>query len=107
MKSEIHGQNESIAPEDNGRRKHKREIWDQEEAVYILDDLQSGNCVLYLQKVPRVKVSHCQAWDCMPRRWTGEPIIHSYYRFALKGGTNLYSGGIICTWSNWVKELLC
>jgi hypothetical protein len=106
-KSEIHGQNESIASEDNGRRKRKREIRDQEEAAYILDDLRSGNRVLYLQEVPRVKVSHCQAWDCMPRRRTGEPIIHSYYHFALKGGTNLYGGGIICTWSNWVKELLC
>jgi hypothetical protein len=61
----------------------------------ILDDLRSGNRVLYLQEVPKVKVSHCRAWDCIPRRRTGEPIIRSYYRFALKGGTNLYSGGII------------
>ncbi|KAH1400383.1 hypothetical protein KXW42_006950 [Aspergillus fumigatus] len=89
-KSEIHGQNESIPPEDNGRRKRKREIRDQEEAAYILDDLRSGNRVLYLQEVPRV--SHCRAWNCMPRRRTGEPIIRSYYRFALRGGTNLYGG---------------
>lgn len=94
-KPDIHGQNESIAPENNKRRKRKRKIQDEEEAAYILDDLRSGNRMLYLQEVPKVKVSYCRAWDCMPRRRTGEPIIRSYYRFALKGGTNLYGGGII------------
>jgi hypothetical protein len=34
-KSEIHGQNERIAPENNERRKRKREIRDQEEAALI------------------------------------------------------------------------
>ncbi|RHZ66667.1 hypothetical protein CDV55_107595 [Aspergillus turcosus] len=91
-KPEIHGQNESIDPENNERTKRKRKIWDEEEAACILDDLPAGNRVLYLQEVPNVKVSHCRARDCMPRRWTGEPIIRSYYRFALKGGTNLYGG---------------
>lgn len=94
-KPEIHGQNESIDPENNERTKRKRKIWDEEEAACILDDLPAGNRVLYLQEVPNVKVSHCRARDCMSRRWTGEPIIRSYYRFALKGGTNLYGGGII------------
>lgn len=94
-KSKTHGQNERIAPENNERRKRKSEIRDQEEAAYILDDLRSGNRVLYFQEVPKVKVSHCRAWNCMPRRRTGEPIIRSYYRFALKGRTDLYGGGII------------
>lgn len=30
--------------------------------------------------VPRVKASHCQAWNCMLARWTNEPIIRSYYQ---------------------------
>jgi hypothetical protein len=47
-KPEIHGQNESIDPKNNERTKHKRKIWDEEEAACILDDLWSGNCVLYL-----------------------------------------------------------
>jgi hypothetical protein len=92
-KPDIHGQNESIAPEKNKRMKHKRKIQDEEEAAYILDDLRSGERVLYLQEVPKVKVSHCRAWNCMPKRRTRELIIRSYYRFALKGGTNLYGGG--------------
>jgi hypothetical protein len=82
---DIHGQNVRIAP-GNERRKRKRKIQGEEEEAYILDDLRSGDRVLYLQEVPKVKVSHCRAWDCMPRRRTGEPIIRSYYRFALKGG---------------------
>ncbi|KAF5859883.1 hypothetical protein ETB97_002242 [Aspergillus alliaceus] len=54
-KPDIHGQNESIAPENNERRKRKRKIRDEEEAAYILDDLWSGNRVLYLQEVLKVK----------------------------------------------------
>jgi hypothetical protein len=73
----------------------KRIIKDDEEVACILDDLWSGECVLYLQEVPKVKVSHCRAWYCMPSRQTGEPVIRSYYLFALKGGSNLYSRGII------------
>lgn len=75
-------------------RKRKRKTEDDEEAACILDDLRSGERVLYLQEVPKVKVSHCRAWNCMLRRRTREPIIRSYYRFALKGGTNQYGGGI-------------
>ncbi|GFF96678.1 hypothetical protein IFM61392_10416 [Aspergillus lentulus] len=77
---------------DHHSRKRKRKTEDDEEAACILDDLCSGERVLYLQEVPKVKVSHCRAWNCMPRRRTHEPIIRSYYRFALKGGTNLYGG---------------
>ena len=76
------------------KKKRKRKNEDEEEAAFILDDLESGERVLYLQEVPRVKASHCRAWNCMPKRRTREPIIRSYYRFALKGGANLYGGGI-------------
>ncbi|KAB8227152.1 uncharacterized protein BDW43DRAFT_304844 [Aspergillus alliaceus] len=37
--------------------------------------LRSGKYVLFLQEVPKIKTSHCRAWDCMPRRSTGNPII--------------------------------
>ncbi|GFF18978.1 hypothetical protein BDQ94DRAFT_163937 [Aspergillus terreus] len=33
----------------------------REEAGYILKDLRSGERILYLQEVPRVKASHCRA----------------------------------------------
>ncbi|KAF4207308.1 hypothetical protein CNMCM8927_003582 [Aspergillus lentulus] len=77
---------------DNHSRERERKAEQDEEAAYILDDLRSGERVLYLQEVPKVKVSHCRAWNCMPKRRTREQIIRSYYRFALKGGTNLYGG---------------
>ncbi|GFF27781.1 hypothetical protein IFM61606_10022 [Aspergillus udagawae] len=79
-KSEIHGQNERIAPENNKRRKRKREIRDQEEAAYVLDGLRSGNRVLYLQEVPKDKETDWRAHYSFP------------LSFALKGGTNLYGG---------------
>lgn len=89
----VHGLSEHN-PADNHSGKRKRQTEDEEEAACILDDLRSGERVLYLQEVPKVKVSHCRAWNCMPKRRTREPIIRSYYRFALKGGTNSYGGGI-------------
>ncbi|RHZ45040.1 uncharacterized protein CDV56_100457 [Aspergillus thermomutatus] len=87
---DVHGLSENIALENNDSRKRKTKSEDEEEAACILDELRSGERVLYLQEVPKFKASHCRAWDCMPRRRTREPIIRSYYRFALKGGTNLY-----------------
>jgi hypothetical protein len=89
-------------------RKRKRKTKDDEEAACILDNLRSGERVLYLQEVPKVKVSHCRAWNCMPRRRTHEPIIRSYYRFALKGGTTLYGGGIgVRSNVGWCNADLC
>ncbi|KAF4236303.1 hypothetical protein CNMCM8980_002947 [Aspergillus fumigatiaffinis] len=64
-KPDIHGQNESIAPENNERRKPKRKIQDEEEAAYILDDLRSGNRMLYctFKKSPEVKVLYLVRLD--------------------------------------------
>jgi hypothetical protein len=59
------------------------------------------------KKSPESKSVTAGLGTACPGDGLGSPIIRSYYRFALKGGTNLYGGGIICTWSNWVKELLC
>ncbi|EED17286.1 hypothetical protein TSTA_111300 [Talaromyces stipitatus ATCC 10500] len=56
----------------------------EEESRYIIDDLKSGNFILLLQETPKVKMSHCQAWRCMPRKRTGKPVIKSHYRFMLK-----------------------
>ncbi|RDH27070.1 hypothetical protein BDQ94DRAFT_163937 [Aspergillus welwitschiae] len=67
----------------------------REEAGYILKDLQSGERTLYLQEVPRVKASHCRAWDCAITRLARSPIIRSHYRFALKGDRNMYYGELI------------
>lgn len=53
--------------------------------------LQSGNWILFLQEVPKVKVSHCRAWICMPAKQTAEPVIQSYYHFTLKNVSSLYS----------------
>ncbi|KAL3475741.1 hypothetical protein BJX99DRAFT_247362 [Aspergillus californicus] len=64
--------------------------WRGEETGYILKNLRSGEQTLYLQEVPRVKASHCRAWDCAITRLTHSPIIISHYRFALKGGENIY-----------------
>jgi hypothetical protein len=50
------------------------------ESRYIMDGLKSGNFILLLQETPKVKTSHCQAWRCMPRKRTGDPVIRSYYR---------------------------
>jgi hypothetical protein len=83
-----------VAKTDNKKRKRKNEDEEEEEAAFILDDLLSRERVLYLQEVPKVKASHCRAWNGMPRRRTREPITRSYYRFALKGGANLYGNGI-------------
>ncbi|GKZ35904.1 hypothetical protein AbraIFM66950_006739 [Aspergillus brasiliensis] len=75
------------------RREKKRQARRRrEEASYILKDLHSGERTLYLQEVPRVKASHCKAWDCAIRRRTREKNIRSHYRFALKGGQNTYGG---------------
>ncbi|KAE8357596.1 hypothetical protein BDV27DRAFT_151195 [Aspergillus caelatus] len=62
------------------RDQRKRE----KQAALIEASLRSGKYALFLQEVPKIKTSHCRAWDCMPRRSTGNPIIRSYYRFALK-----------------------
>ncbi|RHZ48746.1 uncharacterized protein CDV56_101040 [Aspergillus thermomutatus] len=80
----LHGLSEHIAAGNNDSRKRKRKTKDDEEAAYIPDDLRSGERVLYLQEVPKVKVSHCRAWNCMPRRRTGEPIIQrvEYYHIS-------------------------
>lgn len=89
----VHGLSEHNAADDHsGKRKRKTE--DDEEAACILNNLRSGERVLYLQEVLKVKVCHCRAWNCMPRRQTREPIIRSNYWFALKGGANLYDGVI-------------
>jgi hypothetical protein len=88
---DIGGPSEHSTPAANtDNKKRKKQNEDKEEA----DDLESGEQVLYLQEVPRVKVSHCQAWNCMPKRRTREPITRSYYRFALKGNADLYGRGI-------------
>jgi hypothetical protein len=63
-----------------GKKQRDRE----EETGYIIDDLKSGKSILLLQETPRVKMSHCQAWRCMPRKRTGKPVIKSHYRFMLK-----------------------
>lgn len=57
------GQPSPVANRDN--KKRERKIEDEEEAAFILDDLQSGERVLYLQGVPRVKSSHCRAESIM------------------------------------------
>jgi hypothetical protein len=44
--------------------------------------------------VPRVKASRCRTWDCAIKKVAREPIIWSYYRFALKGGVNMYGGAM-------------
>lgn len=76
------------------RRERKRQARRRrEEAGYILKDLRSGERILYLQEVPRVKASHCRAWDCAITRLARSPIIRSHYRFALKGSRNMYYGG--------------
>ncbi|KAL2859823.1 uncharacterized protein BJX67DRAFT_376027 [Aspergillus lucknowensis] len=67
----------------------------REEAGYILKDLRSRERTLYLQEMPRVKASHCRAWDCAITRLACSPIIRTHYRFALKGGRNMYSGELI------------
>lgn len=78
------------------RRERKRQKRRRsEEAGYILKNLRSGEQTLYLQEVPRVKASHCRAWDCAIKRLTRSPIIISHYRFALKGGRNMYGGGMV------------
>lgn len=76
------------------RRARKRQARRRrEEAGYILKDLLSGERILYLQEVPRIKASHCRAWDCAITRLARSPIIRSHYRFALKGSRNMYYGG--------------
>lgn len=84
---------EQLSPVNRHNEKQKRKS-QKEEAAYILSGLESGERSLFLQEVPRVKASHCRAWDCMIERRTHEPIIRSYYRLALKGGTSLYGRGI-------------
>ncbi|KAJ5175694.1 uncharacterized protein N7482_001571 [Penicillium canariense] len=75
------------------RRERKRQARRRrEEAGYILEDLRSGERILYLQEVPRVKASHCRAWDCAITRLARSPIIRSQYRFALKSSRNMYYG---------------
>lgn len=81
-------------------KKRKRKDLDIEEASFILNDIQSEKRVLYLQEVPNVKASHCRAWNCIISRRTHEPIIRSYYRFALKGGSTLYGAGM----NIWVRK---
>jgi hypothetical protein len=70
----------------------------REEASFILSSLEDTDDdekqVIYLQEVPRVKASHCRAWDCAIKKVAREPIIRSHYRFARKGGRNLYGGGM-------------
>jgi hypothetical protein len=63
-----------------GKKQRDRE----EEPRYITDNLKSGNYSLLLQETPKVKISHCQAWRCMPRKQTGDLVIRSHYRFMLK-----------------------
>ncbi|KAI7976510.1 hypothetical protein EIK77_005434 [Talaromyces pinophilus] len=63
-----------------GKKQRDRE----EGSRYIIDNLKSGNYILLLQETPKVKMSHCQAWHCMPRKQTRDPVIRSYYRFKLK-----------------------
>ncbi|KAI3124174.1 hypothetical protein CBS147326_8403 [Penicillium roqueforti] len=78
------------------RRERKRQAKRRrEEAGYILKGLRSGERALYLQEVPRVKASHCRAWDCAITRLARSPIISSHYRFALKGGRTMYGGELI------------
>lgn len=77
-----------------GKKKRKRNDLDREEALFISKDIQSGERVLYLQEVPKIKASHCRAWSCILERRTHEPIIRSYYRFALKGRPNTYGVGM-------------
>ncbi|KAL3489517.1 hypothetical protein BJX62DRAFT_226544 [Aspergillus germanicus] len=71
----------------------------REEADFILGSLEDngndGKRVLYLQEVPRVKASHCRAWDCAIKKVAREPIIRSHYRLALKGGVNMYGGELV------------
>jgi hypothetical protein len=63
----------------------------EEESRFIMDGLKSGNFILLLQETPKAKMSHCQAWRCMPRKRTGDPVIRSHYRFMRKD-TSVSSG---------------
>lgn len=77
-----------------GKKKRKRNDLDREEALFISKDKQSGERVLYLQEVPKIKASHYRDWSYILERRTHEPIIRSYYRFTLKGRPNTYSVGM-------------
>jgi hypothetical protein len=79
-----HQQVQVVIPskEIKGRRKRQRDR--EEEAAYMMDDLTSGNFLLFLQEVPKAKMSHCRAWSCMPYKRTGKPVIKSNYRFKLE-----------------------
>lgn len=84
---------DAVADRERRRERKRQARRRREEAGYILKDLRSGERILYLQEVPRVKASHCRAWDCAITRLTRSPIIRSHYRFALKGSGNMYYGG--------------
>jgi hypothetical protein len=63
-----------------GQKQRERE----EKAAHIIDGLKSGKCILLLQEVPKIKASHCRAWNCMPYKRTGDRVIRSEYRLMLK-----------------------
>jgi hypothetical protein len=46
--------------------------------------VKSGNFIRLLQETPKVRMSHCQAWRCMPRKRTGDSVIRSNCRFMLR-----------------------
>ena len=77
-----------------GRERKRQARRRREEAGYILKGLRSGEQALYLQEVPWVKASHCRAWDCAITRLARRLVISSHYRFALKGGRNMYGAGM-------------
>ncbi|KAF3407818.1 hypothetical protein DPV78_000652 [Talaromyces pinophilus] len=72
---------EGVTSNDRASKKQRDR---EEETGYIIDDLKSGKSILLLQETPRVKMSRCQAWRCMPHKQTGKPVIKSHYRFTLK-----------------------
>jgi hypothetical protein len=79
---------EAVTSNDRASKKQRDR---EEETGYIMDDLKSGKSILLLQETPRVKMSHCQAWRCIPRKRTGDPVIRSHYRFMRKD-TSVSSG---------------
>ncbi|GBF62892.1 hypothetical protein TMEN_5483 [Trichophyton mentagrophytes] len=76
------------------KKARKWELEREEEAAFMRDQLKSGENVLLLQEVPKPKVSHCRAWNCMPERRTGKPTIRSYYRLALRAVSNSRSRSV-------------
>lgn len=56
------------------RGRSAKEKFGMKEAAYILDDLRSRNSVLYLQEVPKDKVSHLRLGTACPGDGLASPL---------------------------------